>query len=61
MVDITPREFDLQQRDTDYIPYLTVSILVIGLVLAGILQSGTAAARSNRPFSTARPTSLGWI
>jgi ABC-2 type transport system permease protein len=45
LVDITPREFDLQPQDTDYIPYLTVSILVIGLVLAGILQSGTAAAR----------------
>src|SRR5213082_2681567 len=45
LVTITPREFDLQPQDTDYIPYLTVSILVIGLVLAGILQSGTAAAR----------------
>jgi len=45
LVNITPREFDLQPQDTDYIPYLTVSILVIGLVLAGILQSGTAAAR----------------
>ena len=45
LVDITPREFDLQPQDTDYIPYLTVSILVVGLVLAGILQSGTSAAR----------------
>src|SRR5712691_9369506 len=45
LVSITPREFNLQPQDTDYIPYLTVSILVIGLVLAGILQSGTAAAR----------------
>ncbi len=45
LVTVTPRETDLQPQDTDYIPYLTVSILVIGLVLAGILQSGTAAAR----------------
>src|SRR5438445_3796476 len=45
LVSIAPRESDLQPQDTDYIPYLTVSILVIGLVLAGILQSGTAAAR----------------
>ena len=45
MVNVTPSEIDLQPQDTDYIPYLTVSILVIGLVLAGVLQSGTAAAR----------------
>lgn len=45
LVTITPQETDLQPQDTDYIPYLTVSILVIGLVLAGILQSGTSAAR----------------
>jgi ABC-2 type transport system permease protein len=45
LVDITPHEIDLQPRDTDYIPYLTVSILVIGLTLAGVLQSGIASAR----------------
>jgi ABC-2 type transport system permease protein len=45
LVNITPQEFDLQPQDTDYIPYLTVSILVIGLVLVAILQSATAAAR----------------
>src|SRR5215469_7482875 len=45
LVNITPHEMDLQPQDTDYIPYLTVSILVVGLVLAGILQSGTSAAR----------------
>ncbi len=45
LVNVTPSEVDLQPQDTDYIPYLTVSILVIGLVLAGVLQSGTAAAR----------------
>lgn len=45
LVDITPREFDLQTQDTDYIPYLSVSILVVALVFAGALQSGTASAR----------------
>lgn len=44
LVTITPREQDSYPQDTDYIPYLTVSILVIGLVLGGILQSGTLAA-----------------
>ena len=45
LVTITPNEIDQYPQDTGYIPYLTVSILVIGLVLAGILQSGTASAR----------------
>src|SRR6059058_595861 len=45
LVNITPREIDLQPQDTDYIPYLTVSILVIGLVLGGVLQSGLGTAR----------------
>src|SRR5579884_3013278 len=30
VVTITPKEQDLQPQDTDYIPYLTVSIIVIG-------------------------------
>lgn len=45
LVTVTPNEIDQYRQDTDYIPYLTVSILVIGLVLAGILQSGSASAR----------------
>lgn len=45
LVNITPHEIDLQPQDTDYIPYLTVSILVVGLMLAGLLQSGTSSAR----------------
>jgi ABC-2 type transport system permease protein len=45
LVTITPREHDFYRQDTDYIPYLTVSILVIGLVLGGLLQSATASAR----------------
>src|SRR6266705_3555726 len=45
LVTITPNETDQYPQDTGYIPYLTVSILVVGLLLAGILQSGTASAR----------------
>ncbi len=45
LVIITPQERDQYQQDTDYIPYLTVSILVIALVVGGLLQSGTSAAR----------------
>src|SRR5436305_7300527 len=45
LVNVIPHETDLQLQDTDYIPYLTVSILVVGLVLGGILHSGTATAR----------------
>ena len=42
---ITPREIAAYPQDTDYVPYLAVSILVIGLMVGGLLQSGTAAAR----------------
>ena len=45
VVTIVPRESDQYVQDTDYIPYLTVSILVIALVIGGLLQSGTSAAR----------------
>jgi ABC-type transport system involved in multi-copper enzyme maturation permease subunit len=45
VVTIVPQEIDQYQQDTDYIPYLTVSILVIALVVGGLLQSGTSAAR----------------
>src|SRR5579885_639782 len=45
LVTVVPVEHDFYQQDTDYIPYLTVSILVIGMVLGGVLLSGTAAAR----------------
>lgn len=45
VVTITPREHDFYAQDTGYIPYLSVSILVIGLILGALLQSGTATAR----------------
>jgi ABC-type transport system involved in multi-copper enzyme maturation permease subunit len=45
VVTVTPQETDKYSQDTGYIPYLSVSILVIALVVGGLLQSGTAAAR----------------
>ena len=45
LVDVTMQESDFYPQDTDYIPYLTVSILVIALMLGGLLQSGTASAK----------------
>jgi ABC-2 type transport system permease protein len=44
-VSIAPEEHDAYPNDIDYIPFLSVSILVIGLMVAGILQAGTASAR----------------
>ena len=45
LVSVNVQEQDLYAHDTDYIPYLTVSILVIALMIGGLLQSGTAAAK----------------
>jgi ABC-type multidrug transport system permease subunit len=45
LVTITPNEQDFYPQDTDYIPYLTVSILVVALMVGGLLQSGTSTAR----------------
>jgi ABC-2 type transport system permease protein len=45
LVTITAQESDFYAQDTGYIPYLTVSILVIALMIGGLLQSGTGAAR----------------
>jgi ABC-2 type transport system permease protein len=45
LVTITPKEHDFYAQDTDYIPYLAVSIVVISLMVGGLLQSGTGAAR----------------
>jgi ABC-2 type transport system permease protein len=38
-------ESDVQAQDTGYIPYLAVSILVAGLMLASLLQGSVNAAR----------------
>ena len=45
LVSVTTQETDLYPHDTDYIPYLAVSILVIALMMGGMLQAGTASAR----------------
>ncbi len=45
LVSVTTQETDLYAHDTDYIPYLSVSILVIALMIGGLIQSGTASAK----------------
>ena len=44
LVTVTTREHDLHAQDTDYIQYLTVSILVVALMVGGLLQAGVPAA-----------------
>jgi ABC-2 type transport system permease protein len=44
VVTITPRERDAYPQDLGYIPFLAVPILVIGLMVGGMVQAGTAAA-----------------
>src|SRR5260370_14441596 len=44
VVTITPQERDAYPQDLGYIPYLAVAILVIGLMVGGMVQPGTAAA-----------------
>ena len=43
-VTITPQERDAYPQNLGYIPYLAVPILVIGLMVGGMVQAGTAAA-----------------
>ncbi len=45
LVTVSPQEIDMYLKDTDYIPYLTVSVMVIAIMIGGLLQAGTAAAR----------------
>jgi len=45
LVSVTPSELDLYPQDTDYIPYLGVSILVIALMVGALLQSSVSFAR----------------
>lgn len=44
-VVVSALESDVQVRDTGYIPYLAVSIVVAGLMLASLLQGSVNAAR----------------
>ncbi len=46
-VVVQAREVDLQPQDTGYIQYLSVSILVIGLMVGGLLQAGSNVAREH--------------
>lgn len=44
-VVVHAQEIDVQPHDTGYIPYLAVSIVVVGLMVGGLLQAGTNTAR----------------
>lgn len=44
-VVVKATESDLHPQDTDYIQYLSVSIVVVSLLIGGLLQAGTNAAR----------------
>lgn len=44
-VVVQAREHDVQPRDTNYIQYLSVSIVVIALLIGGVLQTGINTAR----------------
>lgn len=45
LVTITPHETDWYAQDTDYIPYLAVSIVVISAMVGGILQGGISSSK----------------
>jgi ABC-2 type transport system permease protein len=44
VVTLTSQEIDAHPQDLGYIPYLAVPILVIGLMVGGMVQAGTATA-----------------
>lgn len=44
-VVVRATESDVHAQDTDYIQYLSVSIVVVSLLISGLLQAGTNAAR----------------
>jgi ABC-2 type transport system permease protein len=45
LVGIVTRERDQYPTDTDYIPFLSLAIMVISLMVTGLLQAGMASAR----------------
>jgi ABC-2 type transport system permease protein len=45
VVTVVPREHDFYAQDTDYLPYLSVSIMVVAIMIGAILPAGTGAAR----------------
>ncbi|MBV9323430.1 MAG: ABC transporter permease [Chloroflexi bacterium] len=44
-VVVQAQELDVQPHDTGYIAYLSVSIVVVSLLVGGLLQAGSIAAR----------------
>lgn len=44
-VSIVAQVREAYGHETDYIPYLSVSVVIIGLLVGGLLQAGNAAAR----------------
>jgi len=44
VVRVVPQEHDVYPQDTSYIPYLTVSILIVGMLFGGVMHAGTAMA-----------------
>jgi ABC-type multidrug transport system permease subunit len=46
-VVVTAHEVDVQAGDTDYVPYLSVSIVVAAMLLVGVLNGSTSAAREH--------------
>ena len=44
-VVVRAHEVDLQAHDTDYVPYLAVSVVVAAVLITGILQGSVVAAR----------------
>ena len=46
-VSVQANEVDLHRADTGYIPYLAVSVAVLSLLIAGILQGAFSAAREH--------------
>ena len=45
LITVTPHEIDWYSQDTDYIPYLSVSIIVISLMIGGALMAGVSSAK----------------
>jgi ABC-2 type transport system permease protein len=45
VVTVIPKINNVYPQETDYLQYLSVSILVIGMLMGGILLAGTASAR----------------
>lgn len=42
VVTIVPKEQDVYPQDTDYLRYLTVSIIIIGMMFGGVIHAGTS-------------------